>query len=90
MNTSVQAIAAAAQKIPAYCATGHINRTPAQIQTCLKIGWQMPTTTASNAGFLAGKSAGSTMAVLIVAVIVFLVYRALIASGSRGAATSKG
>jgi hypothetical protein len=87
MITSVTAVA---QQIPAYCATGHINRTPAQILTCLKIGWHQPTTTASNAGFLAGKSAGSTMAVLVVAVVVFLVYKALMASGSRGTATSKG
>ena len=69
MITSVQALAAAAQKIPAYCATGHLSRTPAQIQECLRLGWQLPTGGAANAGLATGHNGAPVLVIVIVAAL---------------------
>ena len=81
MNTSVQALTAAAQKIPAYCATGHLSRTPAQIQTCLRLGWQLPTRGAANVGHAVGYNGAPVLLIVIVGALVLLVATRLGRSG---------
>lgn len=74
MITSVQALAAAAQKVPAYCHNGTGVRTPAQWQTCVKLG--------VTSGFPVGLAAIAAVVVLI------LVFRVLARSGHGAAVPS--
>lgn len=83
MTTALQS---AAGKIPGYCASGHITRTPAQILTCVKAGWQQPTGNAANLGAAAGHNLAPF---LIVAVIVIALMALARRGGSRSPATSK-
>lgn len=85
MTTALQAVTLAAGKIPGYCASGHITRTPAQILACVKAGWQEPTTTAANLGTSAGHNIGPF---LIVAVIVIALIALARSGGSRKPATN--
>jgi hypothetical protein len=84
MITSVQALAAAAQRVPAYCATGTIH-TPAQWKACWNAGYNLPTTGAANAGSFAGHNVApwAILAGIIIG-IIWLVSR----SGSRSPATN--
>ena len=76
-------IALAANPVPAYCATGHIH-TPAQWQACWKLGYNLPTTGAANAGAFAGHNiAPYALIAGIIIGILLLVSR----SGSRRTAT---
>jgi hypothetical protein len=84
MITSVQALAAAAQKVPAYCATNHIS-TPAQWKACWNAGYHLPATGAANAGSFAGHNVAPWA--LIAGIIIGLLWLAS-RSGSRRAATS--
>jgi hypothetical protein len=78
-------LAAAAQKVPAYCATGHIS-TPAQWKACWNAGYNLPTTGAANAGAFAGHNvAPYALLVGVIIGILWLISR----SGSRSPATSK-
>lgn len=86
MTTALQAAAQAAGKIPGYCASGHITRTPAQILACVRAGWQQPTGTAANLGSAAGHNLAPF---LIVAVIVIALIALARHGGSRSPATSK-
>ena len=70
MITSAQALTAAAQKVPAYCSSGHGILTPAQWKACWNAGYSQPTTTAANAGAFVGHNVGPF---LIVALIIFAV-----------------
>lgn len=81
MTTAIQAVTQAAGKIPGYCSTGNITRTPAQILACVKAGWQEPTTGAANLGAAAGHSAGPVVCILIAAVIALWVASRLGRSG---------
>lgn len=83
MTTALQSAAA---KIPGYCASGHITRTPAQWAACVKAGWQQPTGTAANLGAAAGHNIAPF---LIVAVIVIALLALARRSGSGSPATSK-
>lgn len=82
MHTS---LAEAAAKVPAYCASGHISRTPAQILACVRAGWQEPTTGAASLGTGAGHNLAPF---LIVAGLVLLVAWLAGKARSRSAATS--
>ena len=85
MITSVQALAAAAQKVPASCATNHIT-TPAQWKACWNAGYHLPTTGAANAGAFAGHNiAPYALIAGIIIGILLLVSR----SSSRSPATSR-
>jgi len=86
MTTALQTAAQAAGKIPGYCASGHITRTPAQILACVKAGWQQPTGNAANLGYGAGHNIAPF---LIVAVIVIAVIAVARRGGSRSPAASK-
>lgn len=83
MHTS---LAEAITKVPAYCASGHITRTPAQWAACVKAGWHQPTGTAANLGAAAGHNIAPF---LIVAVIVIALMALARRGGSRSPATSK-
>jgi hypothetical protein len=75
MPASIQALAGAAQQIPAYCTSGTGIHTPQQWQTCWKLGWQQPTTDAANAGAFTGHNVAPgviLVAMLIVAALVLL------------------
>lgn len=86
MITSVQALAAAAQKVPGYCTSGVGIHTPQQWKTCWNLGYNLPTTGAANAGAFAGHNiAPYALIAGIIIGLLWLVSR----SGSRSPATSK-
>lgn len=75
--------------LPKICTEWTMKRTPAQIQECVKLGWQQPTTHAANvANALGGHGAGAggaIGAIVIIALILFVIGRL---GGSRKTATS--
>jgi hypothetical protein len=78
----ITSLTAVAQQIPAYCATGHVSRTPAQFQACLKAGWQMPTNGAANLGHAVGHGGAPVLLVVLIAAAVLWVASRLARSGS--------
>jgi hypothetical protein len=61
--------------IPAYCKPPVGTLTPSQYATCLKAGWDEPTTTAGNAGHLAGSGAGIAVLLAIAVVVVWFFFK---------------
>lgn len=80
MIISVQAVAAAAQPVPAYC-SHHAILTPAQWQACWKAGWQESTNGAANAGFATGHNGAPVLFIVIAAILALLVASRLARSG---------
>jgi hypothetical protein len=59
----------AGKPLPAICTEWTMKRTPAQIQQCVKLGWQQPTTSAGHIGFASGHGGAPVLAIVIAAVI---------------------
>jgi hypothetical protein len=74
--------------IPSYCPKGDLPGTtvlsPSQWSTCLKAGWDQPTTTAANAGAVVGHYAAPTLIGLALLVIILFIAKRTV----RKAATS--
>ena len=75
MNTSVQALTAAAQKVPGYCTSGVGVHTPQQWQTCWNAGWSQPVNGAASAGSALGGSFGPILVIALIALGLFLLTR---------------
>jgi hypothetical protein len=76
-------IHAAAASIPGYC-TGTVEPWSPHYATCVKAGWNEPTTTAVHVGHAATSGVGVFLVVLVIAVVVFAIAKLL---GSRSPAT---
>ena len=75
MITSVQAVAAAAQKIPGYCTSGIGIHTPQQWKTCWDLGYSQPVNGAASAGSALGGSFGPILIIALIAIGLFLLTR---------------
>ena len=83
----ITSVTAAAQQVPAYCTSWTMTRTPAQLQTCWKLGWNQSTTTVANAGYFAGHNVAPWA--IIAGIIIGLLW--LVSRPRSGSpATSKG